>query len=204
MYSESDVLEYVNEEDVKFVRLTFFDLKGAQKNISSMASQLESRIIMDTSGAEKLVGKGDMLYFPLGSGKPTRVQGTYVSSEEVERVVEFIKRSSQADYSAEVISQIEKNAAGSGSGGGAEEESGSELDEMFSAAVDVILDTKVGQASTSMLQRRLKLGYARAARLVDQLESQGVVGPFEGAKPREILITREQWEEMKLQNPLYQ
>ena len=168
----------------------------------AVASQLESRIIMDTSGAEKLVGKGDMLYFPLGSGKPTRVQGCYVSSEEVERVVEFVKRSSEADYSDEVISQIEKNASGSGGGSSGEEEGSGELDEMFSAAVDVILE--VGQASTSMLQRRLKLGYARAARLVDQLEAQGVVGPFEGAKPREIRITKEQWEEMKLQNPLYQ
>lgn len=166
----------------------------------AVASQLESRIIMDTSGAEKLVGKGDMLYFPLGSGKPTRVQGCFITSAEVERVVDFVKSSGTAEYSDEVLGQIEKNAAGTGSS----EKGGSsgELDDMFAAAVEVILEA--GQASTSMLQRRLKLGYARAARLVDQLESQGILGPFEGAKPREILITREQWEEMKLQNPAYQ
>ena len=170
----------------------------------AVASSLESRIIMDTPGAEKLVGRGDMLYVPVGSRKSTRIQGCFVSSEEVERVVDFIKNSSGAPtYSEEVINQIEKASQE----GTAQSEDGvpdgaDDRDEMFSAAVEVLLET--GQASVSMLQRRLKLGYARAARLVDQLERRGIVGPFEGAKPRQLLITREEWEEMKLQNPDYQ
>ena len=166
----------------------------------AVASQLESRIIMDTSGAEKLVGKGDMLYFPLGSGKPTRIQGCFISSAEVERVVGFVKENGRTEYSHEVIEQIERAAVEKSSGGDSSGEGAA--DEMLPAAVDVILET--GQASVSMLQRRLKLGYARAARLVDQMEQRGIVGPFEGAKPRQMLITREQWEEMKLQNPSYQ
>jgi len=168
----------------------------------AVASQLESRIILDTTGAEKLAGKGDMLYFPLGAGKPHRVQGCLVSSSEVERVVEFVKKSGQADYSDEVMEHIERSAAEAGKGTPGAGEADSDADEMLPQAVEIILET--GQASVSMLQRRLKLGYARAARLVDQMEARGIVGPFEGAKPRQLLITKEQWEEMKLQNPQYQ
>ncbi len=166
----------------------------------AVASQLESRIILDTQGAEKLVGRGDMLYFPLGAGKPMRVQGTFVDEDEVERVVEFVKSKGQAQYSEDVISQIEKHAAektsgqakGAASDGAAAEQEG---DELFPAAVEVVLES--GQASVSMLQRRLKLGYSRAARLVDQMEERGIVGPFEGSKPRQLLITKEQWQEMQ-------
>ena len=166
----------------------------------AVASSLESRIILDTTGAEKLVGKGDMLYFPLGSGKPQRVQGCLISDEEVAAVVEFIKKQSTAEYDEEVLHEIEQHAAekekgAKGVGGSAPEEVGNEYDELLPAAIEVVVDT--GMASVSMLQRRLKLGYSRAARLVDQMEEKGVVGPFEGSKPRQVLITKEQWQEMQ-------
>lgn len=167
----------------------------------AVASSLESRIILDTTGAEKLVGKGDMLYAPLGEGKPTRVQGCFISPEEIEDVVSYVKETGEANYSQEVIAQIEQsvqekeNKGSKGASAAADTESSGE-DELLPAAVDVVLET--GQASVSMLQRRLKLGYSRAARLVDQMEERGIVGPFEGSKPRQLLITRAQWDEMQM------
>ena len=167
----------------------------------AVASAMESRIILDTAGAEKLVGKGDMLYAPLGQGKPKRVQGCFITDNEVQDVVTFIKDSSEAEYSDSVMAEIDKKAAESGksgsgsSGSTAVETESSDGDEMLPAAVDVILET--GQASVSMLQRRLKLGYARAARIMDEMEERGLVGPFEGSKPRQLLITREQWQAIK-------
>jgi len=169
----------------------------------AVASSLESRIILDTTGAEKLVGKGDMLYAPLGAGKPTRVQGCFITPEEIERVVDFVKQTGEAQYDDEVIAKIEqsvqekeKGGKGSSSAGASAEPAEDEADELFPAAVEVVLET--GQASVSMLQRRLKLGYSRAARLVDQMERQGIVGPFEGSKPRQLLITKEQWQERSM------
>ena len=167
----------------------------------AVASSLESRIILDTTGAEKLVGKGDMLYAPLGAGKPTRVQGCFISPEEIEQVVSFVKQTGEAQYDDDVIAKIEASIQekdkGSAKGGSASADSGDEEgDELLPAAVEVILET--GQASVSMLQRRLKLGYSRAARLVDQMEERGIVGPFEGSKPRQLLITRAQWQEMQM------
>ena len=168
----------------------------------AVASSLESRIILDNTGAEKLVGKGDMLYAPLGAGKPTRVQGCFISPEEIEQVVEFVKQSGEVHYSDEVIAKIEesiqeKEKSSAKGGPAAAADSGDEEgDELLPAAVDVVLET--GQASVSMLQRRLKLGYSRAARLVDQMEERGIVGPFEGSKPRQLLITRAQWQEMQM------
>ena len=166
----------------------------------AVASAMESRIILDTMGAEKLVGRGDMLFAPLGSGKPQRVQGCFISDEEVARVVEFVKKAGTANYSDEVMHEIEQHAAekeknAKGVGGSAPDAVDDGFDEMLSAAIEVVVET--GQASVSMLQRRLKLGYARAARLVDQMEEKGVVGPFEGSKPRQLLITKEQWQEMQ-------
>ena len=167
----------------------------------AVASAMESRIILDTQGAEKLVGKGDMLYAPIGNGKPKRVQGCFVSDPEVEAVATYVKANYTTNYDQQVMEEIEKKASQTGSKGAspaadtepnADEMSG---DEMLPAAVDVILET--GQASVSMLQRRLKLGYARAARIVDEMEEKGIVGPFVGSKPRAILITKEQWEQMK-------
>ena len=164
----------------------------------AVAASLESRIILDTTGAEKLVGKGDMLYFPLGSGKPQRVQGCFISEEEVAAVVDFVKEGATARYDESVIHEIEQHAEKKekdAKGVGGADPAGEDYDELLPAAIEVVLD--VGQASVSMLQRRLKLGYGRAARLVDQMEEKGVVGPFEGSKPRQLLITKEQWQEMQ-------
>ncbi len=165
----------------------------------SVASAMESRIILDTQGAEKLVGKGDMLFAPIGCGKPLRVQGCFVADGEVEAVTSYVKNNYNANYDQQVLEEIEKKAQQTGkkAAGADPEPSAEELegDEMLPAAVDVILET--GQASVSMLQRRLKLGYARAARIVDEMEEKGIVGPFQGSKPRTILVTKEQWEAMK-------
>lgn len=170
----------------------------------AVASAMESRIILDTQGAEKLVGKGDMLYAPIGCGKPKRVQGCFVSDAEVEAVATYIKENYATTYDQQVMDEIERKAIQTGSGKSAASEpepNAEELggDEMLPAAVDVILET--GQASVSMLQRRLKLGYARAARIVDEMEEKGIVGPFQGSKPRTILITKEQWAAMKAGTP---
>ena len=166
----------------------------------AVASAMESRIILDTQGAEKLVGKGDMLYAPIGSGKPKRVQGCFVSDPEVEAVATYVKDNYVTTYDQQVMEEIERKAAQTGNSkvtASDPEPTSEELagDEMLPAAVDVILET--GQASVSMLQRRLKLGYARAARIVDEMEERGIVGPFQGSKPRTILVTKEQWETMR-------
>ncbi len=165
----------------------------------SVASAMESRIILDTQGAEKLVGKGDMLYAPIGNGKPRRVQGCFVSDTEVEAVANYVKSNFTTDYDQQVMEEIEKKAlqAENKNTPSVAEPTAEELsgDEMLPAAVDVILET--GQASVSMLQRRLKLGYARAARIVDEMEEKGIVGPFAGSKPRAILVTKEQWNMMR-------
>ncbi|MBR1781042.1 MAG: DNA translocase FtsK, partial [Oscillospiraceae bacterium] len=177
----------------------------------AVASSLESRIILDSVGAEKLVGKGDMLYAPLGIGKPQRVQGCMISDEEVARVVEFIKQNSVENYDDSVMEEVESSAqsVGTKNGKGASaqsesagnkastEDSASEMDELLPQAVEVVVET--GMASVSMLQRRLKLGYSRAARLVDQMEERKIVGPFEGSKPRQVLVTKEQWAAQKEQ-----
>ncbi len=166
----------------------------------AVASAMESRIILDTQGAEKLVGKGDMLYAPIGNGKPLRVQGCFVSDAEVEAVATYVKQNFTTTYDQEVMEEIERKAMQTGTSkptATEPEPNAEELDgdEMLPAAVDVILET--GQASVSMLQRRLKLGYARAARIVDEMEEKGIVGPFQGSKPRSILITKEQWASMR-------
>ncbi|MDF2838711.1 MAG: ftsK [Evtepia sp.] len=167
----------------------------------AVASSLESRIILDTQGAEKLVGKGDMLWFPLGSGKPLRVQGCLINDEEVASIVEFVKRSGNASYDEAVLLEIEQHAEEQGKGSKTSvsdpfsDDANGDCDELFSDAVEIVLE--MGQASVSMLQRRLKLGYSRAARLVDQMEDRGIVGPFEGSKPRQLLLSRDQWDEMQ-------
>ena len=165
----------------------------------AVASAMESRIILDTQGAEKLVGRGDMLFAPIGTGKPTRVQGCFVSDEEVEAVASYVKGNYTNNYDQQIMEEIEKKAqqTGNKTTTSEPEPTGDELagDEMLPAAVEVILET--GQASVSMLQRRLKLGYARAARIVDEMEELGIVGPFVGSKPRTILVTKEQWETMR-------
>ena len=173
----------------------------------AVASAVDSRIILDTLGAEKLIGRGDMLYAPLGQGRPRRIQSCFITDEEVQAVVGFIKdREAGAGYAQDVMDEIDKRAEQSGKGShGASAavgalDDGPYQDELLPAAVEVILET--GQASVSMLQRRLKLGYARAARIVDEMEDKGIVGPFEGSKPRQLLITKEQWQAMQNGQPL--
>ena len=135
-----------------------------------------------------------MLYAPLGAGKPTRVQGCFITPEEIERVVDYVKQSGEAEYSQDVMDKIEQAVKEKEKGG--KPAGDNPDDELLTAAVDVVLET--GQASVSMLQRRLKLGYARAARLVDQMEERGYVGPFEGSKPRQLLIDKAKWQELKM------
>ena len=167
----------------------------------AVSSALESRIIIDQAGADKLIGQGDMLYCPLGIGKPVRVQGAFVSDEERERVVEYVKKDAEATYSDEILAEIERAAADKNDKNSranddeADSADGNDYDELLPDAVDVVLELK--QASVSSLQRKLKLGYSRAARIVDQMEQLGVVGPYEGSKPRKLLITRQQWQEMQ-------
>ena len=169
----------------------------------TVSSQIDSRTIIDTAGAEKLLGYGDMLYYPQGIPKPVRVQGCFVSTKEVEAVVSFIKSGGQVEYSSEIIEEIEKATPvpkGEGKGDNSSDVptgDGSD-EEIIDRAVDVLCDA--GQASVSYLQRKLKLGYARAARIMDQLEELGVVGPYEGSKPRAVIITKEMWLKRKLIN----
>ena len=165
-----------------------------------VSSQIDSRTIIDTAGAEKLLGNGDMLFSPVGLSKPVRVQGCFLSDEEVERVVNFIKsQSEEKKYDEEVMQEIERQAAmetGKKSSAAAASSDGDEGtgDEMLPKAIEVVVEAQM--ASTTLLQRKLKLGYARAARIVDELEQRGIVGPFEGAKPRKVLISKQQWMEM--------
>ena len=158
----------------------------------AVSSQVDSRTILDSAGAEKLLGRGDMLFLPLGASKPTRIQGCFVSDEEVEAVIDYVKNG-DADYDEDVMDEIEKQAVKDKSDEVTPEE---EADPMLPRAIECVVET--GQASTSLLQRRLKLGYARAARIVDEMEARGIVGPFEGSKPRAVLITRQQWMEMTM------
>ncbi len=161
----------------------------------AVSSQVDSRTILDGAGAEKLLGRGDMLYSAYGAPKPTRIQGCFVSDKEVESVVAFIKNEFKPEYDETIVEEIEKNAPvqkGESTGGGSIDSS----DEMIEKAIEVIVDA--GQASTSYLQRRLKLGYARAARIMDELEQMGIIGPPDGAKPRAVLMTKDQWYESQM------
>lgn len=156
----------------------------------AVSSQIDSRTILDSAGAEKLLGRGDMLFSPVGSSKPNRIQGCFVSDEEVEAVVEYIKGDHSADYDDDVMVEIERQAAVEKKQKTGLKEDGPDEDPMLNDAIKVVVEN--GQASTSLLQRKLKLGYARAARIVDEMEQRGVVGPYEGSKPRRVLITKDQ------------
>lgn len=162
----------------------------------AVTSQVDSRTILDSAGAEKLLGRGDMLFFPVGSSKPTRVQGCFVSDQEVERVIEFIKTQGETEYDAAIIEDIEKQAVQEKGVSSSDNDGEENNDEMLSEAIEAVIDA--GQASTSMLQRKLKVGYARAGRLIDEMEKRGIVGPFEGSKPRQVLMTRQQFLEMSM------
>ncbi|MGN1109499.1 MAG: DNA translocase FtsK, partial [Oscillospiraceae bacterium] len=169
-----------------------------------VASQMDSRVILDSGGAEKLLGNGDMLYMPVGLPKPVRVQGCFVSDKEVERTVDFIKQTFQAEYDELIMEEIERQtemvAAAQESGKQSFGEASGDIDssdERLEEAIDFVVEA--GSCSTSSLQRRLKLGYGRAARLVDIMEEMGIVGPLEGSKPRQVLMTKQEWAERKLQ-----
>ena len=164
-------------------------------------SQVDSRTIIDTAGAEKLIGRGDMLYAPIGSMKPTRVQGAFVSDDEVEAVTEFIKNNTEKqDYDQSVMDTIEREAELCGNkksttlGDGDEE--ANDGDPMLKPAIQLAVES--GKISTSLIQRRLQLGYGRAAKLIDTMEDMGIVGPPQGQKPREVLISKQEYMEMEL------
>ncbi len=163
---------------------------------------INSRIIIDENGAEKLLGKGDMLYKPIGANKPMRVQGCFVADSEVEAVVNYVKNNSVgASYDQSAISDIENIAMrGDKSNNASEESENTGFDEMIVQAGECVIEA--GMASTSMLQRRLSMGYARAGRVIDQLESLGIIGPFEGAKPRQVLVTMDEFREICVQRDL--
>lgn len=164
----------------------------------AVSSQVDSRTILDTSGAEKLLGRGDMLFSPIGSQKSTRIQGCFVSDKEIESVIDFVKKSQEQDYDSNIMDEIEKNAVLDTKDKNKNSDSDEGEDPMINEAIDCIME--FGQASTSFLQRKLRLGYARAGRIMDQLESRGVVGPSNGAKPRQILMSQQRWQEQKNDN----
>ncbi|MFC5401998.1 DNA translocase FtsK [Cohnella soli] len=147
-----------------------------------VSSQVDSRTILDMVGAEKLLGRGDMLFLPMGASKPIRVQGAFLSDGEVEAVVNYCRTQAEAEYNEELVPEIDDSA---------EAAADEVLDELFDQAVQIVLEAK--QASVSLLQRRMRVGYTRAARLIDSMEAKGVVGPYEGSKPREVLLTLEQY-----------
>ncbi len=164
-----------------------------------VSQQVDSRTIIDTAGAEKLLGNGDMLFSPVGISKPLRIQGCYVSDDEVERVTDFIRSQGECEYDSEVMEEIERQAA-------LEKKKGSDLpdsdsspdsaaDEETMRAIAVVVENQL--ASTTLLQRKLKIGYAKAARIMDELEEKGIIGPFEGAKPRKVLMSKQQFNEMR-------
>lgn len=158
----------------------------------SVSNNTDSRVILDQGGAEKLLGNGDMLFSPIGASKPTRIQGCYVSIKEINDVTDFLRRQQTAEYDESVMEEIEKQSLSE------PEQSmdfGEDADELLPQAVEIVLD--VGEASATLLQRRLRLGYARAGRLVDAMEKMGIVGPHEGSKPRKLLIGRQEWQQIK-------
>lgn len=162
----------------------------------AVSSQIDSRTILDMAGAEKLLGKGDMLFYPIGASKPVRVQGAFVSDGEVEKIVDFIKSSTgETTYNDDIIEQIEN--ANKSDREIDEDKEDDDCDEYLMDAIDTVVE--IGQASTSFIQRRFKVGYARAGRIIDQMEARGIISEYEGSKPRKVLITKEQWQEQKMQ-----
>ena len=165
----------------------------------TVSSQVDSRTILDMSGAEKLLGRGDMLYYPTGEIKPLRMQGAFVSEKEIEKIVESIKVSNNSTYSEDIIEQVEKsNVGGSKSSKEGSSDESEDSDELLDDAIDLVVD--VGQASASMIQRRFKVGHSRAGRIIDQMEERGLISGYEGSKPRRVLISKEEWQEIKMGN----
>ncbi len=163
----------------------------------AVSSQVDSRTILDMAGAEKLLGKGDMLFYPIGASKPIRVQGAFVSDKEVEKIVDFIKSNGEVTYNEDILESIEKANSTDKELDMKDEED--DTDPFLMEAIETVIE--VGQASTSFIQRRFKVGYARAGRIIDQMEARGVISGYEGSKPRQVLITKERWEELKMAQP---
>ena len=161
----------------------------------AVSSQVDSRTILDSVGAEKLLGKGDMLYFPAGAPKPARVQGAFVSDEEVEKIVDFIKQNGTATYSEDILETIE-NSNKTDKEIAMEKDEDDDTDPFLMDAIETVVET--GQASTSFIQRKFKVGYARAGRIIDQMEERGVISGYQGSKPREVLMTLEKLNELKM------
>ena len=169
-------------------------------NISSrialtVSSQIDSRTILDSSGAEKLLGKGDMLYNPIGASKPIRVQGCFVSDEEIEELCDFIKNQGESEYDENIQKEIEAKAVQEKKSPFEGDEEDSNFDPLFEKAAEIVMET--GTASTSFLQRKLSVGYARGAKIIDQLQEYGVIGPPEGSKPRQVLMNKQMWLEKR-------
>ena len=161
----------------------------------AVSSQIDSRTILDQVGAEKLLGKGDMLFYPSGSPKPTRIQGAFVSDDEVEKIVSFIKSNGEAKYSEDILESIEKSNK-TDKELAEEAELDDETDPFLNEAIETVIET--GQASTSFIQRRFKVGYARAGRIIDQMEERGIISGYQGSKPRQVLMTKERWAELNM------
>ena len=165
----------------------------------AVSSQIDSRTILDQVGAEKLLGKGDMLFYPASASKPVRVQGAFVSDGEVEKIVDFIKSNGVATYNEDILEEIEKSNKSEGQMEKENEEE-DDTDPLLMEAIDTVVE--VGQASTSFIQRRFKVGYARAGRIIDQMEARGIISGYEGSKPRQVLITLDRLNELKMAKPV--
>ena len=163
----------------------------------AVSSQIDSRTILDMVGAEKLLGKGDMLFYPSGSPKPTRIQGAFVFDKEVEKIVDFIKSNGEVVYNEDILEQIE-NANKTDKEKDLESEQADDdgADPFLAEAIETVIETR--QASTSFIQRRFKVGYARAGRIIDQMEERGIISGYQGSKPREVLMSKERWQELKM------
>ena len=160
----------------------------------SVSSQVDSRTILDSAGAEKLLGKGDMLFYPSGAPKPIRIQGAFISDGEVENIVKFLKKDGETEYDENIIESIEKS--GEPEKAETDEEDDDDTDPLLNDAIELVIET--GQASTSFIQRRFKVGYARAGRIIDQMEQRGIISGYQGSKPREVLMSKERWQELKM------
>ena len=159
----------------------------------AVSSGVDSRTILDSVGAENLLGKGDMLFAPAGASKPTRIQGAFISDKEVEKIVDFLKSNGEVKYNEDILESIE-NANKTDKE--LEEDSDDETDPFLMDAIDTVVES--GQASTSFIQRRFKVGYARAGRIIDQMEQRGIISGYQGSKPREVLMSKERWAELKM------
>lgn len=159
----------------------------------AVSSQVDSRTILDTMGAEKLLGKGDMLFYPSGAAKATRVQGAFISDGDVEKIVDFLKKDGEAVYSEDILDSIEK--ANSTDKEIEENSEDDEADPFLEDAIEAVIE--IGSASASLIQRRFKVGYARAGRIIDQMEARGIISGYQGSKPREVLMSKERWQELK-------